>query len=692
VPRRWVCAGILLLLCAAGCGAARGAPPAASPEAMRFVATSPPAGATPGRGPVNLVFVTPRRGFAATTGGLRYVARVGWVLPSAPGEIERTRDGGATWRTLWRGRLSFDALAVRRRLIVAAGLRLAETGRHTGRELAFQRHVLLVSRDGGRTWGRRPLPVRGQVALQVLAPRLWLAFRAGEPDGGPRPALLRSGDAGRHWRNVPLPRGAQAVRFATPLVAVASAHAQSCRGGRSDEGGRRMQLWRTIDGGRTWRPVAGTCASSSSVADFDLVTPRLAFAVQAAASGEHGPSVLRRSDNGGATWTTVARDRKRAAIRVHFSDRRHGTLVEQIDRPAQQRRLMLLASTTDGGHTWARHGLPAQGVDAEVYATPSPTIVGRDVWVGHTRAGVVWHTHDGGRRWALTTAPRFLDPGSDTFLHVLLAGSGLLMVSSGAGPVQSHDGGRTWTPARWPSDRDAALQAGRGAYVVWGAKRDQARLVTPTGSRRLSLPNGVRYLAEVAFTNASDGALVARDSDDAETLYVTHDGGGSWASILPPRRRPGVFALAPGIIVDADDRAVSVTTDEGASWQTLARTPHDEECKASRPSALDIWITCDDYSRTILFRSGDGGRTWTRRVSDRVLDLQLSGTGGPEAWATPMSPNPAGDSTSKLWHTTDGGATWTQVWVSLPPRARARQIDCAVMPSGVLHDPLPGCR
>jgi hypothetical protein len=240
---------LLPALCAAGCGGARAAPPVASPGTMRFVAAAPPAPATPGRGPVNLVFVTPRRGFVATTGGLRDVARVGWVLPSAPGEIERSRDGGATWRSLWRGRLSFDALAVRRRLIVASGMRARETGRHDAWFTTFRRHTLLVSRDGGRTWGRRSLPIRGTVALQILAPRSWLAFRAHEPFGESGSALLRSDDAGRHWYRVPVPRGTQALRFATPLVAVASADARSCRGRQRDEFGFRMQLWRTTDGG-----------------------------------------------------------------------------------------------------------------------------------------------------------------------------------------------------------------------------------------------------------------------------------------------------------------------------------------------------------------------------------------------------------------------------------------------------------
>ena len=45
---------------------------------------------------------------------------------------------------------------------------------------------------------------------------------------------------------------------------------------------------------------------------------------------------------------------------------------------------------------------------------------------------------------------------------------------------------------------------------------------------------------------------------------------------------------------------------------------------------------------------------------------------------------------STLWHTADGGATWTQAWVSLPPLTGVAQIDCAISPSGVVYDPTPG--
>jgi photosystem II stability/assembly factor-like uncharacterized protein len=288
---------------------------------------------------------------------------------------------------------------------------------------------------------------------------------------------------------------------------------------------------------------------------------------------------------------------------------------------------------------------------------------GRHAWAGHDLSGVVWQTSDAGRSWRLATAPRYLDPGSDAWSRVMLSGHGRLVVASGAGPVQSRDGGRTWTPARWPSAPAAAIAEGRNAYIVEGINKTRARLVTPAGTRSLRLPSGVRNPVDVAFTSARNGILVAADSSDAQIAYATHDGGRTWVSVRPPRGRHDEpeLVLAPGLIVLFDDHSsVSATTDEGAHWQSLDAPEHGRDfsfhCGASRPSAQDIWITCVDTGRTILFRSGDAGRTWTRRVSDRILNAELRGTGGPDAWAT-SSEHPETRSTSTLWHTTDGGAT-----------------------------------
>src|SRR5262249_30883558 len=76
----------------------------------------------PPLGPAHLAFLDPRVGFAASTGGAYYFEKVGYQAPREPGEVAVTRDGGATWRTLWRGSgVVFDAVAADRRHVYAWG-------------------------------------------------------------------------------------------------------------------------------------------------------------------------------------------------------------------------------------------------------------------------------------------------------------------------------------------------------------------------------------------------------------------------------------------------------------------------------------------------------------------------------------------------------------------------------------------
>jgi photosystem II stability/assembly factor-like uncharacterized protein len=163
-------------------------------------------------------------------------------------------------------------------------------------------HVLLVSLNGGRTWSRRA-PLRIAAELDLLTPRIWLAFGPEEPNAYPKQTarLLRSDDAGLHWQGLNVPRGAEVVRFATRLIGFAGAAAQACPRPRFDpKDFPAMQLWRTTDGGRTWKALPATCGAQSSDADIDVVSPQLIFAVQSGSDRE-GTSFVRRSTDGGRT-------------------------------------------------------------------------------------------------------------------------------------------------------------------------------------------------------------------------------------------------------------------------------------------------------------------------------------------------------------------------------------------------------
>jgi photosystem II stability/assembly factor-like uncharacterized protein len=633
---------------------------------MTFIATPAPGSRASRPGPASLAFVSARTGFAATTGGVHFVPREGWAPASDRGRIERTDDGGLSWRTLWSAPgVALQSIAISDKTLVASGY-LARRFRCSARrgcpatEHEFiRRYVVVASSDGGVSWRRRPMPGAG--TIQPLTPAIWVLSR---PRDSSKPAtLFRSADAGRHWRRVGLPRGADLVRFAAPALGFASARGASCP--------RARQLWRTVDGGRTWSAMPDTCGPP--LAAVDVVSARLLFVAQADNDERaHPRSVVRRSSDGGRSWRTLWRERRRQIIRLDFVDARHGWLVENEPHAGGYAVYTRLHTSTDGGRTWSRRSLPyalspfASG--SFNGAVAAAAFFGtRRAWAGDSAAGIVWRTVDGGSTWRASAEPGSLGaPESPASVKPTLSSPGqTVTLLTAAGPVATRDGGRTWALARRPSRRAIALGTRRGGYVARG------RIQTAEG-HRVPSPRALRRggAGDVAFTSARDGLVAAGDPYDAHRpVFATHDAGGTWHKVPMPWAGSPPIVLGPGIIVVDSGSRARISTDEGRSWHSFALPANSLDCGVQRPSDADIWVTCDTG---VLLTSHDGGNTWTRRTAETPLDTDLAATDDHEAWAATSSTRP--DAQSVFWHTTDGGATWRQAWVSLPADAPVAQL------------------
>jgi photosystem II stability/assembly factor-like uncharacterized protein len=101
------------------------------------------------------------------------------------------------------------------------------------------------------------------------------------------------------------------------------------------------------------------------------------------------PIVVRRTEDGGATWTTASRPRKWLAdTSLHFGDRDHGWAVWQASQARTHSRFDAVYRTSDGGHSW--RAVAAIGIHRA-----------NDAWAGTESSGVLWRTTDGGRPWLL---------------------------------------------------------------------------------------------------------------------------------------------------------------------------------------------------------------------------------------------------------------------------------------------------
>jgi photosystem II stability/assembly factor-like uncharacterized protein len=647
--RRSLTAALIALACS-GCG---GSQPLVASGTMRFVAPLPPSRG-PGLGPAHTFFLDVLHGYVATTGGAWYVPKTGIQPPLVAAEIDETRDGGATWRTLLgEPRAAFDAIAFSDRIGYALGSRVTSS-RWPFRVRAFA----LATTDGGRRWhaiappfsaGATRNPTPGGIPVGVQAFREEVVAEIGA-------RVERSRDGGRTWSRVAVPARTTLVRFASREVGYAGVAAR-CRGGET--------LWRTLDGGSSWRLVPRTCGPF--YADVDA-HGRLVATAQGNTAMEIGGrrSLVRLSVDAGANWRVVADKRTWPSVaRVHFVDRRHGwALSAESDQGFERDALHV---TADAGRTWHVRAEPP----ALEYFEPAPApaaFAGASLWAGAPNDGLLWHSRDLGRRWTVSFRPQYAQAND-----VLVARGRLVVARTNAGILRSVDGGRTWHPLGALSARGIARASAVPAYVaVRGPDLVQIPFLSRDGGRtwrRLQTP--ARARGAVAFADSRHGLAASADTagdGPSVPVYVTDDAGRTWRPVRfrvePVQNQP--LALAPRTIAMPTNDALFVSSDDGDHWVRLPAPPGYTFCGASRPTPRDVWLLCSNLQRTLLLVSHDAGSHWVRRRTAFRLRTQILATGPREAWTATFWDLPT-PTPQALWHTVDGGATWHAVWPRISP-------------------------
>lgn len=395
------------------------------------------------------------------------------------------------------------------------------------------------------------------------------------------------------------------------------------------------QMWRTADGGRTWRKQ-----TTNTLAHFNSVSAVSADEAWAAAFGEGfsdivsglvQASVLLHTADGGVTWQPAIRSSAYGVFhQVDFADQQRGWLMVTPCFPGQRTQDCApfgqsfagtkLLRTEDGGRTWDERPLPVPASRPERmqwFAGGRGYLQAADCSAGPIASCVerLYRTTDGGDRWIALATPA---PEGFSAWRFVSAERGYTWTAGCnrgdcTGTVwETIDGGGAWR----------ALSSGRPGFgpmfdatstrlltpVLDGAGEGIALVDLATGARSSAVVPGHAPFTDVAFGSADRGYALSRDG-----LWVSDDGGAHWR--LGPTPVPAY--------------------------------------RLSAPSRDVVWIlgsdpACPQYCAAV-YRSGDGGRTWTgsaqRLAASRALDV----ADGQTAWVS-------GD--SGLWRTLDGGGSW----------------------------------
>jgi photosystem II stability/assembly factor-like uncharacterized protein len=633
---------------------------------------------------------------------------------TASGGVFRTLNNGTTWQAVFDASSALSigdiAIAPSDRNVVWVG-----TGEANNRQSSTWGDGVYRSTDGGTTWqnmGLRETQSIGRIVIDPRDPSTVFVAALGHLFGpNEQRGLYRTHDGGKSWQKV---LGVDANTGVTDVAMTpngrtlfAATYLRRRRAWGFVGGGPSSGLWRSTDGGDNWQrlttglPTGDVGRIGIAIAPSD---PNVVYALIEAREG----GVFRSSD-GGLTWTKRSPLQERPS---YFSQIR-------ID-PTNPDRLWWLATSlyrsVDGGKTFTSDSTAVR-VHPDHHAMWIDPGDPRHVMLGND--GGVYVSYDEGRQWDyIDNLPigQFYDVAVDAREPYWIYGgtqdNGTFAFPSGTysrGPLTDAqvihigygDGFQVATDPQNPRLVYTNSQNGRG-YVTDLTTREERR-ITPVPAER-----GERYRF-----NWNTAILVS--PNDPRTYYYgankllrTTDYGTTWQAISPDLTRAQDWRALPlgdgiqkrdrstlsrddgtseygnittisesprqagTIYVGTDDGNVQLTTDGGAHWTNITgrfrlTAPHSVSAVlASRFDARTAYVAFDGHTdddlRPYLFKTVDGGTTWTAIAND----LPPS---GPVKCITEDPRNPqlvfAGTEFG-LYLTTDGGRHWTFPGGSLP--------------------------
>ncbi len=602
------------------------------------------------------------------------------------GGVWKTTDYGVTWNPIFDGQPTQSVGAV---AVAPSDPEVLYVGSGEG----LQRPDLSVgdgiyrSTDGGKTWAHGGLRDGQQIPAILVDPRdprTILVAVLGHPHGpNAERGVFRSTDGGETFAKV-LYRdentGAVALAADPGNPDVVYAALWESRQGPWENGefkGPGSGLFRSADGGRTWRPIGtGLPTSKEGVGRMGLAVapsdPKRLYAVVEAAP-EHGG--VFRSDDGGDTWRRVNDERR----------------------------------------VWGR-----ADDFAEVKVDPKNADV---VWVANT---ATWRSADGGRTFAAVKGA----PGGDDY-HAIWIDPGdprTILLASDQGATLSVNGGETWSS--WYNQPTAQLYHVSTdtafPYRVCGGQQESGSVCIASRG-----DDGAITFRDWTPVGAEEYGYVAPDPLNPDVVYggkltrfqrATKD----VQDVSPEPVRSGKYRFlrtAPVVFSPTDPRVLYYagnvlfrTTTGGRSWEVISPDLSREapevpasvgdyrkpEVAASlkehrrgviyavAPSPRDaslIWAGTDDG---LIHVTRDGGRSW-RNVTppsltswSKVSMLEASRFDPGTVYAA-VNRFRLDDLSPHVFVTRDFGATWTETVRGLPAGAPVNAVREDPVRRGLLY-------
>ncbi|HEX6160707.1 MAG TPA: glycosyl hydrolase, partial [Thermoanaerobaculia bacterium] len=592
-----------------------------------------------------------------------------YYFGSVGGGVWKTTDGGGTWNNVSDGFFggSIGAVAVSSwdpNVVYVGG------GEKTVRGNVSHGDGMWKSTDAGRTWTHvglkdsRHIP---RVRIHPRDPNLVYAAVLGHLFGpNQERGVYRSKDGGRSWERILFANeNAGAIDLILDPTNPRILYASTWRVRRTpyslESGGEGSALWKSTDGGDTWKNISRSKGLPTGTLGIIGVTvspsnPQNVYAIIEADAGG-----VFRSRDGGETWekTTESRDLRQRAwyyTRIYADPKDEDTVYVLNVR---------FHKSKDGGKTFTAIQTPHSD-NHDLWIDPADPL--RMIEANDGGANV---SYDGGRSWSTQAnqpTAQFYRVSTDNAFPYRILGAQQdnsairIRHRSEGGGIDEDDwedtaGGESGHIVAKPDDPDVVYGGSYGGYLTMVNHRtNQFRDVNPWPDNPMG--HGVEGATErfqwnfpILFSPHDPNTLYS----SSQRLFRSTNGGSSWEPIskdltrndkskMGPSGGPitkdntsveyygTIFAVAESPVqrgllwTGSDDGLLHVSRDNGATWTNVtpraALMPEWIMINSIDPSPFDAGTAyvaatmykSDDF-RPYLYRTTDYGATWTKIVN-----------------------------------------------------------------------------
>ncbi|MFK7935936.1 MAG: WD40/YVTN/BNR-like repeat-containing protein [Saprospiraceae bacterium] len=614
-----------------------------------------------------------RGGRVTTVAGVASQPNV-FYMGATGGGVWKTTDYGTSWNNISDGFFATPSIGAIRVAPSDPNIIYVGTGSDGMRSNIIKGKGVYKSIDAGQTWKQIGLKNTGQIgAVEVHPTDHNVAFVAaiGQPfKANKERGIYRTKDGGQTWQqvfSVSETTGFVDLEFmpSNPQIIYATAWTTVRRPWTIVSGGKECGIYKSIDGGDTWKRVGEGLPKLMGKIDL-AVTPadsKLLYALVEAPDKEAG---LYRSEDHGATFKHISYHESLLFRAFYFTN----LTADPQDANTVYSTGIRFMRSKDGGENWTRIPTP-HGDDHDLWINPNNSQLMIEANDGGANV-----SHNGGKTWSSqlnqTTSelyqvevdnqhPYWLYAGQqDNYTTISVPSQMPYSHQAGSvGLVMNTGGCETGPAVPNPANSDIVYSNCKGRFSVFNKKTGQEKRYD-VGARYMygHNPKDLKFrFQRVSPIHVSphDPQVVYHAS---QYLHRTTDEGKTWEIISPdltafeadkqvisgtPISRDitgeefysTIYSVQESTIekgliwVGSNDGPVHVTRDGGKNWQNVTPKglPKGGRVDAVAPSPHD---PAKAYVSVLLYQLGDDapyiyktenyGKTWTQIVNGIPAD------------------------------------------------------------------------